>query len=71
MKKIILLDTVEHRFEVTDDVAEQFEKDKLERGIIDSTLMEFLSENNRLSELSEETIEHNDYVLNTFEDISE
>jgi hypothetical protein len=69
MMNLILLDTVEHRFEVTDDVAEQFFKDKKNsRGKIDSTLVEFLSENNRLSE---ETIEHNDYVLNTFEDISE
>ncbi len=55
---------------VTDDVAEQFQKINIERGIINSTLVEFLSENNHLIG-DAENIEHNDYVINTFEDTSE
>lgn len=68
MKKIILLDTIEHRFEVSDEVAEQFEKDKIERGVIDCNSVDFLSKNNHYPE---ETIEHQDYVLNTFLDIDQ
>ena len=65
MKYIILLDTIEHRFEVSDEVAEQFDKMRREDGVFDK---DFLSENNQLKQ--DETIEHYDFVLNTFENFN-
>jgi hypothetical protein len=71
MKEIIILDTVEYRYLVSDGVGEKFLEDKTHCGCIDSLMLDNLGKDNHFPYSHEPEIYHQDNQLNTFETVME
>ena len=71
MKHIILLETVETRYVVDDEIGEKFLKDKEEHGCYDPDVLMKSIEGEYKEPRFQEEVHHGQHILNTYEDCDE